>query len=135
MRRSARLLLLCVVALFPLAGCSYLEDNGTHLAYALEHGAEHLRHSNQTEEVVEYEPLTGINQRYEIDISETIPVPKPNNLKGLSSLTVTGKNPGSTSYHSRFVTVPKHLYIAKENASAEIVLRKHGDNIDVVAIR
>ncbi len=135
-RCSARLSTVgLIAALLSFSACSSLEDNGTHLAYAIEHGAEHLRHSDQTEEVVEYEPLTGINQRYEIDISESTEAPKPNNLKLLSYLTVTGKNPGGTSYHSRFVTVPKDLHIVKEDASAEIVLRKHGKDIDVVEIR
>jgi hypothetical protein len=59
--------LTCVVAvaLLGICGCSLLEDNGTHLAYALEKGAKGLKSKpDGAEVVVRYEPLTGINQSY-----------------------------------------------------------------------
>ena len=47
-----------------LHGCNFLEDNGTHLAYALEKGAGQLRASGARELVVRYETLDGPAQSY-----------------------------------------------------------------------
>ena len=53
-----------------------------------------------------------------------------------SYLVVSGKTSGGTSYHNRFVFVPHRLYIKKDQGGAtDIVLRKDGDRISVVAVR
>ena len=61
MRSAFSLSLLSLVSvalgLTLLPGCSLLEDNGTHLAYALERGASKLRASAQEEILVRYETL------------------------------------------------------------------------------
>ena len=111
-------------------GCSVLEDNGTHLAYALEKGAKHLAGSNASEEVVTYEPLTGINQSYYIELTPSDTGQAPYG----GYLVVSGKNSGGTSYHGRFVYTPKRLYVAKVNAGAKLTLRKNGDRIEVVGL-
>src|SRR5476651_1992018 len=112
------------VASLALAGCTLLEDNGTHLAFALERGAKKLRASDLNEYVVHYEPLEGINETYAIDMVHSREVVKVdvfgNTLRpGGSSLTVTGRNNGGTNYHERFVFTPRDLHIVKTNAAAE----------------
>jgi hypothetical protein len=117
-----------------------MEDNGTHLANALERGAKELRSSDPSEYVVNYEPLGGAHERYEISIVHSRGPVRLDAFGNVVSggggyLTVTGRRCGGTSYHERFVFTPADLYIAKTNAPAEIVLRKVGDRIDVVALR
>jgi hypothetical protein len=129
-----------LAATIALSGCTILEDNGTHLAFALERGAKKLRASNLSEYVVHYEPLEGINETYEINMIHSREVVQVdvfgNTLRpGGSSLTVTGRNNGGTNYHERFVFTPRDLHIVKTNAPAEVVLRKVGDRIDVVELR
>ena len=112
-------------------GCTLLEDNGTHLAFALEKGAKHLRSSDRSEEVVHYEPLSGIHQTYYIELTPS------HSLQPFYGgyLVVSGENHGGTSYHGRFVYTPARLYLMKTNAAAELTLRKNGDRIEVVEIR
>ncbi len=122
------------------AGCSVFEDNGTHLAYALEKGAKELRGSDRTELVVHYEPLEGLTDDYEVNI---VHANSPTRLDSLGNvtgggggyLTVTGSRHGGTSYHERFVFTPVDLRIRKHAAPTELILRKVGDRIDVVGIR
>jgi hypothetical protein len=47
-----------------IANCILLEDNGTHLTYALEKGTIQLKASRSNELVVDYEQLSGINQKF-----------------------------------------------------------------------
>jgi hypothetical protein len=126
--RKLQCVALVLACLHP--GCIW-EDNGTHLAYALERGAKHLKESNSLEEVVHYEPLTGTAQTYYIEIFPSTSLQPPYSR----GLTVGGRNGGGTSYHQRFVYVPTRLYIRKTNAATDIVLRKHGDRIEVVELR
>jgi len=49
---------------------------------------------------------------------------------------VSGKTPGGTSYHNRFVFVPMRLYVRKERGgTTEVVLRKDGQHVNVVDVR
>jgi hypothetical protein len=124
-------LIICWVAL--LAGCTLLEDNGTHLAYALEKGAKELHASAATELVVHYTTLDGPDTSYYIEITPSL---QPGSDVWGSYLVVSGKTSGGTSYHNRFVFVPQRLYLKKDQGgAAELVLRKDGDRISVVAIR
>jgi len=119
-----------------LSACgNFLEDNGTHLAYALEKGAAQLRASTEPELTVRYEPLDGARDPYYIEIT---PSYTPGNTSGIagSYLVVSGKAPGGTSYHNRFVLVPRRLYIEKSaGGPAEIVLRRAEGNVSVVEVR
>lgn len=119
-----------------LAGCGrLLEDNGTHLANALEKAAGELRASNATESVVHYETLDGPAQGYYVEITPSVPDPKASTVWS-SYLVVSGKTSGGTSYHNGFVFVPQRLYIRKDQGGpTEIVLRKDGDRISVVAVK
>jgi hypothetical protein len=126
---SATLLLL-------LSACgNFLEDNGTHLAYALEKGAARLRASTEPELTVRYETLDGGRDRYYIEITPSFIPGRASSVPG-SYLVVSGKSSGGTSYHNRFVLVPRRLYIEKsEGGPAEIVLRKAEGTVSVVELR
>jgi hypothetical protein len=118
------------------AGCGrLLEDNGTHLAYALEKGAGELRASGATEYVVRYETLDGPGQGYYVELTPSLPEGSGGSAKWSSYLVVSGKTSGGTSYHNRFVYVPKRLYVEKSGGPTELVLRRDGDRISVVAVR
>jgi len=119
-----------------LHGCNFLEDNGTHLAYALEKGASKLRASGAPELVVRYETLDGRAQGYYVEITPSLDPSWPKQDVWGSYLVVSGRTSGGTSYHNRFVFVPQRLYIKKEQGGAtEIVLRKDADRISVGEVR
>jgi uncharacterized protein YceK len=120
-----------------LPGCSNIvEDNATHLAYALEKASNNLRASDATEVVVHYETLDGPNQGYYVEITPSLQESWQRKDVWGSYLVVSGKTSGGTSYHNRFVFVPHRLYIKKDQGGAtELVLRKDGDRINVVEIR
>jgi hypothetical protein len=137
---SLFLITLLAVGALSLCGCEFMEDNGTHLAHALERGAKKLRDSNLSEYIVKYEPLGGGHESYTITMVHS---PAPLRLDAAGNvvgggggyLTVTGRQCGGTSYHERFVFTPADLAIAKSNAPTEVVLHKVGDRVDVVALR
>lgn len=120
-----------------LSACSNIfEDNATHLAYDLEKASIKLRASDATETVVHYHTLDSSNQGYYVEITPSIEESwKRKDIWG-SYIVVSGKTSGGTSYHNRFVYVPKRLYIKKNlGGETEIVLHKNGERIDVVEIR
>ena len=119
-----------------LHGCNFLEDNGTHLAYALEKGGSDLRASGAKELVVRYETLDGPAQGYYIEITPSLDSSwQKQNVWG-SYIVVSGRTSGGTSYHYRFVFVPQRLYIKKaQGGAAELVLRKEVDRVSVVELR
>ena len=125
------------VLLLLLSACgNFLEDNGTHLAYALEKGAARLRTSSDSELVVQYETLDGGHDPYYIEITPSFTAGQQSNIPG-SYLVVSGTTHGGTSYHNRFVLVPARLYIEKsQGGPAELVLRRDRDgNVEVVELR
>lgn len=120
-----------------LSACgSFLEDNGTHLAYALEKGAARLRASTSPELVVRYETLDGGHDPYYIEITPSFNAGQKSTIPG-SYLVVSGTTRGGTSYHNRFVLVPQRLYVAKDQGgAAELVPRRdHDGNVEVVDLR
>jgi hypothetical protein len=119
-----------------LSGCGNLfEDNGTHLAYALEKGAAQLRASAEPELVVRYETLDGGADPYYIEITPSFVAGRSSSIPS-SYLVVSGKTRGGTSYHNRFVLVPQRLYIEKSaGGPAELVLRRDGGSVNVVELR
>ena len=133
-----RALLACGVIVLGafLHGCNFLEDNGTHLAYALEKGASKLRASGAPELVVRYETLDGPAQGYYVEITPSLdPSWQRQDVWG-SYIVVSGRTSGGTSYHNRFVFVPQRFYVKKEQGGpTEIVLRKDADRISVVEVR
>ena len=122
--------------LLSLSGCgTAFEDNGTHLAYALEKGTEKLRASRDSDLVVHYETLDSPNQPYYVEITPSIAVGQTSNIWS-SYLVVSGKTSGGTSYHNRFIFVPLRLYLRKDHGgSTELVLHKDSDHISVIELR
>lgn len=119
----------------PLSGCSLLEDNGTHLAFALEAAAAKLRASSDRDSRFSYTTLDGGSDPYAVEITPSHPDPSAAGHPQ-SYIVVSGKTPGGTSYHNRFVVVPTRLSVRKDRGGAtEIVLRKDGDQIAVVDLR
>ncbi len=105
-------LFLGVLACIGLGGCGWLEDNGVHMAYCLKDGAKKLAGSNETELVIEYEPLTGTNQIYDVEFCSN------------SLVLVTGKNGGTSTYHLNYVHVGQDFRLMKTNSATFITLRK-----------
>ncbi len=109
-----------------------MEDNGTHLAYALETGAKRLKSKpDGSEFVVRYEPLGGINQSYGVSLRASTDT-DPTYRSG--SLSVGGTRGGSTTYHQKFLYVTKDFSVNKSNAATFLTLRKVGNRIDLVAV-
>ena len=131
MRLFIPVLLMCLAGL----GCGRLfEDNGTHLAYLLERGAGELRASGGSELVLRYTTLDAPDVGYYVEITPSEPGQESNAAN--SYLVVSGKTPGGTSYHNRFVFVPMRLYVRKERGgTTEVVLRKDGQHVNVVDVR
>jgi hypothetical protein len=124
------------LVLLSLYGCGgAFEDNGTHLAYALEKGASELRASNASELVVHYKTLDNLKEPYYVEITPSIAAGQASNIWG-SYLVVSGKTSGGTSYHNRFVFVPQRLYLKKDlGGPTEVVLHKDRDHVSVVELR
>jgi hypothetical protein len=124
------------VVLLPLYGCgSAFEDNGTHLAHALEKGASELRASNASELVVHYKTLDNSKEPYYVEITPSIAAGQASSIWG-SYLVVSGKTSGGTSYHNRFVFVPQRLYFKKDlGGPTEVILHKDRDHVSVVELR
>lgn len=122
--------------LFLLSACGNLfEDNGTHLAYALESGAAKLRASTDSQLIVKYETLDGGRDPYYIEITPSFPEGRASSIPS-SYLVVSGKTRGGTSYHNRFVLVPQRLYLEKGSGGpTELLLRKDGDSVSVIELR
>jgi hypothetical protein len=140
--RSALSLTSVFAAAFILCGCVALglEDNATHLAFAIERGSRELRASEQSEYVIQYEPLGKLGETYEVTLQHSREVVRTdafgNTLNhGGGYLVVTGRYRGGTNYHERFVFTPRDLHITKTNTTTGIVLRKAGDRIEVVELR
>ena len=120
--------LITVAALF---GCAVLEDNGTHLAFAMERAAAQLRESGRDEQVMEYVPMSGADQAYEVRMNASLSTTAPYG----GYIVVTGKNGGGTSYQGRYVYIPKAMHIGKQGESTFITLRNNQGRIDVVGLR
>ena len=140
MKSALRWLAAVSVLASAVGGCTLLEDNGTHLAYAIERGAKDLRASPQQELVVKYEPLGRAHEPYAVEIVHSkreVSVNALGNIDGPggSYLVVTGKQRGGTNYHERFVFVPQDLRIEKPGTPTDVVLRKAGPRVDLVELR
>lgn len=113
-----------------LASCDFLTDAATRAAYEIEAATDEMR-------------LKGLTS-YEFT---HVPKAKPEGVVGPWELTIqeTGRQPGqgalclgryATSYHNRFVRVPRTLRVAKQaGEGCVIVLRRNGEAIEVVELR
>lgn len=126
--RNLRLVLLLAVA-----ACAFREDDSERLARQLQAGASALRNSASDEIVVRYVPAEGMAQPYEVHLGRSESTATPFDHEG--RLYVTSSRAGSTTMHRHFVLVPRELHIARSNAPVEVVLRKNGNHVEVVALR
>ena len=116
-------------------------DNGEHMGHVLRKGAEQLRRSNETELVLEYQPMTGIQQEYSVKFrASTNPTGRPFPgttfvSYGREAVFVGGQRYGSTTSHQLWVYVTDDFAIDKKNEATFITLRRNGDRIDVVKVR
>jgi len=134
MRRLALIVACCC-----LGGCHFhlLGDEGEWLGERIGDAADELRHSAQTELILSYAPDAGVNQRYSVGVGKSVWCPQPPCYENRGALTVElehGRH-GSTTYHMRFVAVPKPLMIHKEGQGTQVVLRKNKDVIELVELR
>ena len=134
--RSLGVTILFALSLLLLSGCGkLLEDNGTHLAFAIEKEVSKLGASGAGGSVVHYETLDDANYPYYVEITPSFPEGRTSSVPG-SYLVVSGKTPGGTSYHNRFVFVPQRLYVKKDQGGpTDIVLQKDGERVSVVELR
>jgi hypothetical protein len=129
-RGRARNIVLLLILSF---ACKVFYDDSTYLAARLKKAATRLRSSSDTEAVVRYVPLGGVDQTYEVRFLPSEQSPPPYSPR--PTLTVTGRTGGHTNSHRRSFSVPKELRVSKTNTFVEIVLRKNGDRIEVVELR
>ena len=120
-----------------LASCILITDGGTRLAYEVVDGAERLRKSDLERLEVVHEPLSvlsGVKGPYEVVFQQTVDCERCGSL-WVGGLGSEGGG-GTTSYHRRFVVVPKTLRIEKlKGQPTVIVLRKVSDDIQVEGLR
>ena len=137
MRRLGVLLLLglLVIALLALGGG---RNEGERLGTMLGDAAQQLAYSNDDELVLRYAPHSGIDQSSWVSVGAG-----PRCLKRLcpaseqSWLTVhtEGRDSGADYSYQRYVSVPRPLKITKSGAAVELVLRKNGDEVELVELR
>ena len=130
---------LLIVACCCLADCGphILGDEGEWLGEKIGDAATTLRRSPEPELVLVYQPESGVNQRYSIGIGKSLWCPEPPCYENHGSLTVLverGRH-GSTTYHTRFVAVPRFLEIQKDGQTTQIVLRKTREGIALIDLR
>ncbi|HNQ71991.1 MAG TPA: hypothetical protein PKN95_00105 [Verrucomicrobiota bacterium] len=105
------------------SGCSWLSDDGVHLAETLAGGAKTLEASGAAECTISFVPLNGIKQIYTVQLGAN------------SSVVVWSRRGGSSTYHLRFVRVPTGFNLSKTNAPLQITLRKTNNAVVVAAVR
>lgn len=110
----------CILILFVLSGCILITDASTRLAYDIRDAALKLESSQESEIEITHAPLAwpdGIDSDYRVLIQTTESTTKPSGSMAIGN--------SATSYHRRFVSVPKTLYITKKKGeSIKILLRK-----------
>lgn len=96
------------------------------------------RHRTATEFVVSYAPTSGVNQRYSVEVSPSAwcsTMPCAGRYGSLTVRVERGRQ-GSTTYHMRFIAVPKPLAIHKNGQATELVFRKNSVGvIELVELR
>jgi len=117
-----RRLVLVLCLTFGLAGCDFMTDAATRIAYDLEREAAALRRSGEATRTFTHKPKAspeGITGPYTVRLGRALSISKYH-----------------TSYHSNFVEVPKMLVVRKGDGEAfQIVLTRVGDSIQVTELR
>jgi hypothetical protein len=121
---------------FVFAGIFRL-DEGERLSEQIANAAKHMRDTHVNEMTIVYTPRQGVNQSYSVQLAKVAYQPHPPMKPPYAGLTVvvdkgTG---GFCNRHVLFVGVPRSWNLTKRGAPTEIVLRKTGNEIDVVDVR
>jgi hypothetical protein len=125
-------LLLCLLLASLAAGCDFLTDAATRAAYEIEAATREMDLKG-----LEYYELThvpkkspdGVDGPWELLLQQSGLIPsQPRGSLGVGRY--------GTTYHNRFVRVPRTLRIAKNaGEGCVIVLRRSGDVIEIVDLR
>jgi hypothetical protein len=131
--------LIRVALILSLAACDgrVFSDEGVWLGQRIGEAAQKLRASPDSVMVFEYSPAKGVDQQYSVGVGASKWCPSPGCPGELSGLTVSVErgHHGSTTVHKRYVAVPAALLIEKNGAPTQVVLRRRGDVIELVALR
>jgi|LauGreDrversion4_2_1035121.scaffolds.fasta_scaffold311794_3 hypothetical protein len=120
---------LCLLLLVVTPGCDFLTDAATRAAFEIEAATHEMRRQGLASYEFTHIPKTwpeGVDGPWELVIHESSQI-------GQGGL---GLGRYGTSYHTRFVRVPRTLRIAKQaGEGCVIVLRRNGDAIELVGLR
>jgi hypothetical protein len=112
-------------------------DEGERLCEQIANAAKHMRTSNTDELTIVYAPKKGVDQRYSVQLAKVayhphVPMDPP--YAGLTVLVDKGHG-GFCNRHVLFVGVPRSWNLTKRGAPTTILLRREGDEIDVIDVR
>jgi hypothetical protein len=121
-----------------ISGCGDYTDAATRLAYEIEREAKALQQSGEATRVFTHRPKSapeGVDDAYTVKFAL--------GYAGKGGLTVSGFNIAQkkqvgygTSYHLRFVQVPKDLTVSKPAGEpVVVVLTRVGDAVHVTELR
>jgi hypothetical protein len=123
------------LAVIAASSCILMTDAATRLAYDLEREAGNLRSSRATVRVFEHRPVgwpAGCKADFDLMLGAH---------SDIAVRCIDADHPPTsgfhytTTYHLRFVTVPRALSVSRRNnASVRITLRKQGDEIIIDTI-
>jgi hypothetical protein len=112
-------------------------DEGERLSEQIGRAAKKLQKSSETELTITYTPKMGVDQHYSVMLAKVRYQPHPPFDPPYPGLAVTVEkgNGGFCNAHVKYVGVPRELNISKYGSPTEVVLRKVGDEVDVVELR
>jgi hypothetical protein len=115
----------------------FMLDEGERLSEQIANAAKRMRDTHVNEMTIVYTPRKGVDQRYSVQLAKVEYQPHPPMKPPYAGLTVTvDKGTGGfCNRHVLFVGVPRSWSLTKRGAPTEIVLRKTGNEIDVVDVR
>ena len=121
---------LCLLLLVVTPGCDFLTDAATRAAYEIEAATHEMRRQGLASYEFTHVPKAwpeGVDGPWELVIHEST---------GQIGQGGLGLGRYGTSYHNRFVRVPRTLRVTKQaGEGCVIVLRRNGDAIEVVGLR
>ncbi len=120
---------LCLLLLAVTPGCVFLTDAATRAAYEIEAATHEMRRQGLASYELTHVPKAspdGVHGPWELVIHESSQI-------GQGGL---GLGRYGTSYHTRFVRVPRTLSVTKQaGEGCVIMLRRNGDAIELVGLR
>ena len=124
-----------VLAVIALGGA---RDEGERLGTMISDGAQQLAYSNDDELVLRYFPRSGMDQHYWVSVGagkRCAERPCPGSEQSWLTVHTEGRDSGADYSYQRYVSVPRPLKVIKVRAPVEILLRKNGDDVELVELR